>query len=1218
MSLVTEFNEGQQQAIDTRNKNILVSAPAGSGKTKILVSRILSLLKEGVDIDQFLVLTFTQAAAQEMKQRLMGLLDEAIKDANGDLKDHLIKQKAKMPFSYITNFHGFCNALIDHYGYLIGIKTGYEILSDSEALMQEAMARTMEEALGDEAFCEMRSLYFSKREDLEAQLIKLYEVLQALGNREVFLSSMKEEVYGFLKNPCQRDLSEWCFYPWIQDALSDVVVETLAGLEELKQFCVEQGILYFYERPLSQTKNAASKAIPYEALKNYYTELLNRLRPGVPLMGAGGLNEWALQKPEAAYTISWKDLGEEIAAQKNVLSAKKTALNSNFKKAYEKLIERDEENMRLVYSEAYRVIDLMLDWTQNFEAHYRTLKSEANVLDFNDLERYATRLLQADLPVAKDLNLKLYEIMVDEYQDTNMVQENIVQLIAKATPKEVPCFMVGDMKQSIYRFRQADPEIFKQKYDGYPQTDGALRVDLVFNYRSSKVVLDSINYIFNQIMDTHFGSLEYYRDEKAQLNYDFLRKEKAKDTEEYDIVKQKAINRMALAKDDHTEILLVKKSDDKPNDMEDSEYEAAMIATRISQLVSQGLDGSPLAYSDIAVLMRQTTKFMVYKKVFDRYHIPTTIVLSRGFMEATEIRQMMMLYEALLDPNNDLALLSVLRAPFDFSYFQDEKIAQIRDKEHSLYENILACDDFQGFIEVFEDLRKQLFERSFASWHEYFFEVSGYLERVSKMKNGMQRYQNLLLLVEKIKEQQDKIHWIKDWVAYFQTLGSGADAPAVMPKDQQAVVFMTIHKSKGLEFPVVFVAMHDKKFNLQDGKDRLIFDRKLSMSIKPRQRRSFETTLFEKPAHFFDVALEYDNPFLALLSARQNKETISEEMRIYYVALTRAGKKLILTGVMDQETCLGYLDQAYNQTVCQMPERDEKNWIYNRQTRHAHSYLDWLMPSVFRHREVLNQLVENTDEIGTKAKKILEALPFDLAKSKENTSQSHFDLRWKSYQEILDKQVKKIIEKQDQTAFDSFELSTYAYQNTIDKPRSMAVTALEKQEINLAGQQSFQVDEGISANQRGTLVHDFMERIPMNLNVSVLQEMERLYQAGKYSPPEYEVLCAYASKLEAFRQSECFEMMRSAKTCLKEQPFCLEKDGMILHGIIDVLCINDKAVQLIDYKTDRVSLYAKNKDLIERHAVQLSIYKEALKKIYPDKLIEGYLYYLQTNRCVKV
>ncbi len=1209
MAKVTSMNDEQIQAVEARNSHILVSAPAGSGKTKILVSRILSILKEGVNIDSFLVLTFTQAAAKEMKQRLSSMLDEEIAIASGDLKDHLMKQKERMPLAYITNFHGFCNSLIQHYGYLVGVQPGYDILSDNKGLLSEALSLALDDLLLDDEFATMRFTYFKQREDLEKQILRIYEILQAVGDKQQFLDYMMNDVYGFLENQGDRDLSDWCFYPQLLSQLEKVVVQVLVEIEELKQFCITNGLEAFYQRPDGQKGKALEKPVPYEALYDYYFELYHRISSRVAFKGSGGLNEWAIQKPAATYNMPWKDYGDDIEDIKKKFNAMKTALNGRFNKVYDKLVDSDVENTMLVHQEAKRVIALLVGAVEQVTHHYQQLKTKQSVLDFNDLEKYATKLLQKEYPIARELNEKLYEIMVDEYQDTNMVQETIVSLISKATDKEVYCFMVGDMKQSIYRFRQADPEIFKQKFDTYPINDGCMRIDLGFNYRSSKVVLDSINYIFNQVMDEHIGSLEYYKDPSAQLNYDFLRKEGAKDTSEFEMVRRATLERLANMKKDKTEVLMVNTSSEKVKDIEDSEYEAMMIAHRIQELIKEPLNGKTLTYSDCAVLMRQTTRFMTYKKVFDKMNIPTTIVLSTGFMNATEIRQMMMMYRCLKDPYDDLALMSVLRAPFNFSYFSENDIVAVRNPEYSLYENICGSEKFNHFVSTLEELKVQLKHLPFSRWHDAFFEVSGYLNRGAVMKNGVQRYQNLLLLVEKIKEKENVIFDIASWVDYFESIQESAIAPASMPKDQDAVVFMTIHKSKGLEFPVCFVAMHDKNFNLQDGKERLIFDRHLTMAIKPRLLQTYEKILFNQPMTYQDVVVEYANPFLNLLSLLANQETISEEMRVYYVALTRAKSKLILTGCMDEDTLRQYVQDMRVDLVGNVPEKDE--WIFNRKIRDGRCYLDWLMPSVIRHPMILPTILDTL------------SLPNNylqpLSPNLENTNQAKFEFKWPSYQEI-DEYLPK--SKESPTVVENdvlFDQNDYAYERYLH--HSIAVTTLEKLQASDEPTYTTTIPtqpQRLSAAQKGTLVHEFMEYLPLVDDVSIKNVIELLYNEKRYTEDEYIVLCEYEDKLNTFVNSEAFQMMKQAEQCLCEQPFCFMKDGQLIHGTIDVLCINNDTVSIIDYKTDRVSKYAKEEDLIARHAFQLNLYKEALQTIYPKQTIEAYLYYLQTSRFVKV
>lgn len=1187
MSAISSLNDEQASAIACREQNILVSAPAGSGKTKILVTRILERLKEGISISQFLVLTFTEAAAKEMKQRLTGMLEEEIARSDGKLQAHLMRQKQELPFAYITNFHGFCNQLIARYGYLVGVENGYEILSDPGQLLQTALEQVLDDALTDEAFKTFRTLYFPKREDLSKQLLTLYGVFQSLGDKAAFLKHMEEDVYGFLRFQNHQTWDQWCFYPRLQELLVDVVEETLAGLESLKAYCAKHGITPFYDRPIKQSAKALEKPTPYEAMKNYYRELLQCLAPGVPFQK---LHVWAIQKPEASYQIPWRDLDDEAVACKKEFSTLKTALNTKFRQAYHALVDTDVQNTMRIHQTVYEALTMLIELTERLENQYRLLKKQDHVLDFNDLERYATMLLDPTLPVAESLHDQLKEIMVDEYQDTNMVQERLVSLIAKVKSPAVSRFMVGDMKQSIYRFRQADPEIFKAKYDAFPNDPHSRRIDLGYNYRSSKVVLDSINFIFNQIMDTHVGSLEYYHDPSAQLNYDFLRKEGAKDTAEYEIVKTEARKRMKSALDDYTEILMVDQDSEKVSELEDSEYEAYMIGKRIQALVAHGLDGKPISYSDIAVLMRQTTHFMIYKKVFDKLAIPTTIVLSRGWQQATEIRQMLMVYRALADDHDDMALYNVLRAPFDFSYFSDETIARWALSGQSLYTCLKDIPDFQNFFAVMDELKQAFWQMPFARWHTLFFKKSGYLKRVYAMRNGMQRYQNLLLLVEKIRAQEKDIHELSEWVNYFDHLGQSEDMPAMMPKDQEAVVFMTIHKSKGLEFPIVFVAMHDKGFNLQDGKQRLIFDRHLSFAMKPRIAKDIAGTLQNQPVTYRDVVIEYENPFLALLSRLNQKESVSEEMRIYYVALTRAKNKLILTGTMNHRQYERYLKAV---------EVNGDQWLLDRNTRHANCYLDWLMPSVLRHPDLMTA----------------EHLEISGLPELDNTCDARFAFHWYSHEEIMrDIQTVKQLD-QSMVNLPYFDPTTYAYLDEVDKADSQAVTALTQHEI-----QSSQISPKteLDAATIGTLVHELMRWVPLDGQTTMAEIMADLYEQGYYDAVSYAVVQTYLPKIEAFMESEAFQWMRTCEKYLREQPFCTLYDGQLVHGTMDVVCLFADRVIVLDYKTDRVLPKASRQALVKRHQGQLEMYRASLRELYPNRRVEAYLYYLEISRLVKV
>lgn len=1183
MSQVSSLNEGQERAVYTRGKDILVSAPAGSGKTKILVSRILELIKEGANVDQLLVLTFTQAAAGEMKQRLRSLLEAEISQGN----EALALQIEKLPFAYITNFHGFCNQLISQYGRLIDIQPGYEILSDAKSTRDQAMAETLKGLYLNPDYYDFMRMYFPNKDDLVKCVLKLYETLQACGDRTQFIQTFRDEIYHYLLN--HEDLQGWVYYDLIIDELRKEIELAYEHLEEAKLYCEEEGVVYFYERPLGQKGKATEKPIPYESYKMYLDELEASL-------GTEQMHLCFKNKPQAPYLIPWKDLGEEIKEKCSApLTQLKKKILDGVKNSYEALFDPSKENRYRVIKTSQTAIETLLSITEQFETNYQLLKKEMNVLDFNDLERLATLLLSKEYGVAKDLNEQLVEIMIDEYQDSNQVQENLIQLIADGSAHHVPCFMVGDMKQSIYRFRQADPEIFKSKYDRYPTLETATRIDLGYNYRSRKVVLDSINFICNQVMDTKVGSLEYYDDPSAQLNYDFLRKEGCKDTSEYEATKQKAILRMNETTDDYTEILMVDGSSELVDDtIENSEYEAYMVAKRI-------IEGG-WSFGEVAVLMRQTSKFITYKKVFDKLHIPTTIVLSTGFMQASEIARMMSVYRAFANPNDNLSMMSFLRSPFNFSNFSDDMIASVvLGKGESLYQGILKDGRFDGFVEVFESLRKDLNQLPFKQWNQRFFEWSGYLNRAYQMKNGIQRYQNLCLLLEKIAEKQEEIHTIENWIDYFENIGDANNSPAVVPKDQEAVTFMTIHKSKGLEFPIVFVSMHDKKFNLQDGKDRLIFDRKLTLAMKPRMLKDLEVTIQGEQAHFKDVVVQYDNVFLNLLSRLQNRDTISEELRIYYVALTRASKKLILTGTLTHEQLNDYAKGVYLHQLVH-----HGHYIYGYSLRKAQSFMDWLIPSILRHQDILNELAHENEYIS----KIKETIATPLEKQLENTSQARFHFQWYSYQELLDlPEIEANTEPKQALVYHA------PLQPRQQLDRSCGVTTTEEDDIDLRGQ----ITHGpLTATQKGTLVHGVFELLPLQEEVDVSSYITQLHTQGAYTDEEYACLMDYVSHIQAFYTSIIYQFCVNAVAIYREMPIMFKRDEQVVHGIIDLLIENEDGYIIVDYKTDQVRSDASEEQLVLAHKNQMTAYTQTLRDIYPNKKITSYLYYLHTNVVVKV
>ena len=1262
MKQINPLNTEQQQAVFQRNKDILVSAPAGSGKTKILVSRIITLIvEEKYHIDEFLVLTFTQAAATEMKQRLVLALNQEIQKSSGTLVTHLELQKEKLPLAYITNFHGFCNSLLEKYGYLIGINSGYSILSETNALKNQTLEELLEKWVQDTTFIEFQTLYFPKNNisAIKKLLLDLMRVMSSMSNQQNFIKQVEKNIYDFIIE-ANQDLSFWIIFEEIKKQLKETCIIGINKIYELKIFAIENEITPFYDSTTdSKNKNNLT---PMEALLIYYQNLLETLNQDNLLFnGVNGLNELSRQAIQKSYNIPWKNLSDKANQAKPKFNDLKSKINKLYKEKFEQIIDSDSNEQKLIFSKIKEIITYIVGENgllTQFQETYQKNKQLLNQLDFNDLEFYTIKLLQPKYQISKILHKKLKEIMIDEYQDTNMIQETITTMIAHHKKPFVNCFMVGDMKQSIYRFRQADPEIFKNKYEQYGTLDQtSIKIELLYNYRSNKIVLDSINYIFNQIMDQNIGQLEYYHDKKAQLNYDFLRKEGAKTTDEKALVTKKASKR--ITKENHlaTEILLLDKSS-LTNEItpDNQEYEAHIIALRIKEMIEKPLmikqypnKERPVNYQDIVILMRATTSFLTFKKVFNYHDIPNHIILSQGFIHSIEVVNIITLVKAINNRYDDISLLSVLRAPYLFSYFKDEEIAEIRvsQKNETLYKNLINYQDsklkekINDFLKTFEYLITSSRTTPFKDWFQELFELTNYPNFVINQINGEQRHANLSLLMEKVQEEtkprsfNDWVNEFNKWIQYEENNTPGM----VHSENTNTVSFMTIHKSKGLEFPIVFVANQHKKFNMQDGKERFIVDKNAGMTIKPRIKTSIPLDIMGEELALNNVIIEYENPYLKILSNLSNNENISEEMRIYYVALTRASQKLILTGVIDKEEILDWQQKIIANEEAMPNSKDSQHIILYHSARKTNSYIQWLGLSLMRHPQVLNQLkeesfnlIENIDQnfinkIRNNCETI-ETFNYQSKYNQENTEHSQFLFKLYSYQIINENKGLKAINQKTQTLNISKTTITkylnyqYPYNETIDYNKSIAVTSLEKQKItsnsNLIYQPLDQTKSPLSSAKKGTLIHSFMEFIPLDSKVTIKETIEQLFNKGLYNLEEKQVLLDYLDKFENFRRSDLFKLIIKADSFYREKTFTyLDLElNQVVHGIFDALIIDKQKVIIIDYKSDKVSHEAPDDALRKKHQHQISYYKKIAKNLYPDKDIKAYLVYLEINRYV--
>ncbi len=1199
------FNEGQLKAIHQRDASILVSAPAGSGKTKILVSRIIELLKEGYNIDEFLVVTFTEAAGNEMKQRLNKELDELVSsDIDETLKTHLLTQIQNLPNAYITNFHGFCSLLLKKYGYLVDVLPGFDINSDPTLIKKQVLEACLESWVQNEEYKDFLSLYFPgyNFDSFIEVLLSLDELSHSIDHFYDFVDNMIESCYKSVN----VNLHEWPLFNELKGIFYNEAILAMNKLIELEYFTIVNGLSDFYERPDEQSEKNQALMTPFESLYNYLDELLVNLKKPLTYDTFVSLLN---KKPEKSYNMNWKEVDEDT---KKTFNKYKTNVLSSLNDAVKTYIDKSPEEFVEKMNISRQAIEIMLvrgGLLNQFQDAYAVCKKELNQLDFADLEKFAHQLLEPKYGIVSSLNHKLREIMVDEYQDTNQIQESLLLKISKYD-KDIPLFMVGDMKQSIYRFRQADPSIFLEKYDSFSLTDKETaithtkRIDLVFNYRSSKVVLDSINYIFNAIMNKDIGGLEYYLDDSARLNYDYVGKENGNVEEA----------RARFFNDRHLETELLIDIYNPKSKLDKDAYEAHMVAQRIVELKKNfKINDKPISYKDIVILMRSTPSFITFKKVFDQYNIPNHIVLSSGLLSSSEIITVISLLKAINNPYDDVALLSVLTAPFKFSYISSDIIATLRmkDKTVPLYENLKQSDHPKiiNFLEVFEELRN--YNNAFSPYDliNRIYEYSDYPLFVSKLINGKQRKANLDLLVQLISDIQKDYPYLNDVLDILENANDYAPA-STASSNNDVVEFMTIHKSKGLEFPIVFVCNTHKKFNTSDSKDKIIVDKKLGFVLKPRQRLSSDK--------YEDVIVEYENPYRNMIAKELSNEAINEEMRILYVALTRASSKLILTGMIKdiKEIKDIQLKLLVNLNPNIAKHKGAEDILLYDYLRKSNNYLTWILSAALRHPDVIKQCLLH-NELRHYAR-LIDQHYKDKFNNTDSTEHSMFSLILSDDKTLEDNITRsnhhhKELDYSLQKQYDEF-----IYPFDTDAKHSIAVTALAKEEddhfLDLTKEQEELL---MKAADKGTLVHLLMSYLSFKKD-DVDNIITTMYKEDLIDDYGKEILLEYKNNIQSFIDSDIYTMIKEASHIYREKPFSYyDKDeNQIIHGIFDLVFVHNNQVYVLDYKTDRVSKNNSKETLIEKHLFQLDYYKKVLKDMYKQD-IKAIVYYLHIGQYVE-
>lgn len=944
------WSDDQWNAISLSGGDMLVAAAAGSGKTAVLVERIirkLSAAQQPLSVDRLLVATFTKAAAQEMRQRIREALERELERNPGS--EHLSRQLAMLGRASITTLHSFCMEVIQRYYTLIPLDPGFRIASENETVLlrQEVLEALFEERYAKEeeggSFLTLVDWFSGERSDAEVFVLvqKLYEFSRSQSWPEHWL---RQAAAAF----CPADLSQLESSDWLSSLLKDALIVLDGAADVLRQ-----------AEALALSPGGPA---PYaDTLREDMALVFSLKSAALEAGGWSGLQERFLQasfgklKP-CKKDQSDPDMQERVKRLRDDVKKSVTELRGQL---FSRSLQDYLEELYL----AAPLMEVLADLVIEFGERYKKEKTERGWLDFSDLEHYCLQILRAPdstpamstpSEAAREYQLQYEEVLLDEYQDTNTVQEDIVRLISRQSPGNR--FMVGDVKQSIYRFRLAEPGLFLEKYRSYGGdfTGSGLRIDLARNFRSRREVVDAVNLLFRQIMNEGVAEIAY--DNRAELVYGegYEGLNKGSDYRPELLLLDRATS--ALSSSDEEAAGNLANSGDMENEVEPEavQLEARAIARRIHELTGQ--TGQPplqvydkqlkqlrtVEYRDMVILLRSTlSSAPILIEELRAAGIPAYGELNQGYFQASEVETMLSLLRVIDNPLQDIPLAAVLRSPvFGLS---EEELAQVRLSlpSGSFYEAVLAAsstnqldviarEKLNLFLDQLEDWRNLASKGDLGQLLRAIYRDTGLQDWALGLPGGQLRQANLQALLDRANayEKATASRGLFRFLIYLDRLrenGGDLGAAAISGSLEQAVQIMTIHKSKGLEFPVVFVAGLSKMFNRQDLNARFLIHKELGFGPK-----------------LVDSLRRVSYPMLPNLAIRRRAmmELLAEEMRVLYVALTRPKDKLILISSVKD---LGKTVEGWG-SVMDISEEALPDYLL----ASARSYLDWIGPSLIR------------------------------------------------------------------------------------------------------------------------------------------------------------------------------------------------------------------------------------------------------------------------------
>lgn len=1171
----------QIEAIYSYGNNILVSASAGSGKTFVMVERIIDKILRGITVDRLFISTFTVKAAGELKERLEKKISQALQKAtDNDLKTYLNEQLLALQTADIGTMDAFTQKLVNQYGYTLGISPTFRIMTDKseqDLVKNDVFADLFVDYMtgqNQDSFRKLVRNFSGNRKDSSAFrgiVYKIYDFSQATDNpkkwlAEVFLKGARTYT-DFSAIPDQEVMDFLACMHETANQLQDVT-----DLEDYKQVTAKGTPTANYKKHLNIIEHLHEWAMHFETL--YGHDGLGRLAADVADLIPSGP---AVTVAGVKYPV-FKTLQERLTGLKHL------------------------ETIFKYQSESLPLLELLQAFMQDFSEQYLQAKIQENAFEFSDIAHFAIQILEENPDIRELYQDKYHEVMVDEYQDNNHTQERMLELLSNGHNR----FMVGDIKQSIYRFRQADPQIFNQKFKDFQEhPEHGKLILLKENFRSQSEVLDATNSVFTHLMDESVG----------EILYDGMHQLVAGSPAQKEAHPENKTQVLIYDTDDSSELA------SSPEEEQINPNEVKLVAKEIIRLHNE----EGVAFEDITLLVSSRTRNDGILQTFEHYDIPlVTDGGEQNYLKSVEVMVMLDTLRALDNPLNDYALVALMRSPM-FSFNEDDlaRLALQTNEDETranLYQKLEHALANQGqHAELVTPALRQKLKvfmtcfskwRDFAKWHSLYdliwkiYNERFYYDYVGNLPRAEQRQANLYALALRANNFEKTgfkglSRFIRMIDRVLESENDLADVEVALPK--HAVNLMTIHKSKGLEFKYVFILNIDKKFSIQDMMSPLILSRQNGAGIKylADMREELDTDVFPT------VKVSMDTLPYQLNKRELRLATLSEQMRLFYVAMTRAEKKLYLVGKASSE-----------KLVDKYSGKSENNHLPVAEREAFMTFQDWMLAIHEAYKNLPFKVEFVTDEDLTEEKigqiEVKSAIkPDDLSNNRQSENIAEALDRLEAVEELNAKY---------QSAINLPSLRTPSQVKKLYEPVMdtdgvdvMAKTDHVKPSFALP---DFSKKAKVEATAIGSAMHELMQRISLSQKVTLEDISTALAQVS--AEDEVKARIRLENVLDFFENSTLGQLIQqNTDKIYREAPFAMlkedpdSKEKFVVRGIVDAYLLLEDRLVLLDYKTDK---YTNSEEIKDRYQGQMALYAEALSKSYHIDQVDKYLVLLGGER----